>query len=81
MTTIRTFSLDCKPGTIEPDVLATQIFKEISIPVTEHVSSFFGEWIWEIDVSDEKWEIIRPIIIKKITEFYNNGSIRYGEWS
>jgi len=81
MTTIRTFSIDCKPGIIRPGDLAIQIFKEISIPVTKPVSCSFGEWTWEIDVSDEKWEIICPIIIKKITEFYNNGIIRYGSWS
>lgn len=64
MTTIRTFSIDCKPGIIRHSVLAIQFFKEISIPVTKLVSCSFGEWTWEIDVSDEKWEIICSIIIK-----------------
>jgi hypothetical protein len=65
-----------RPGNLIGGVVAGLGLKE-----KEPSSKFFGNWTWEFpEISDEKWEAIRPSLEERITSLYRKGLIRYGSW-
>lgn len=73
--------LDCAPGNPRPGQLIGGVIKDTGLPERNPVSMFFGCWSWEYnDTPSDKWEAIKPILIKRITALYQSGVIRYGGW-
>lgn len=77
----KTIELDCAPGGIRPGDLIGKVIEGTGLKNKEHISCFFGNWIWDYnEVSDEDWLKIQPILMERITDLYNKGIIRYGSW-
>lgn len=77
----RSIELDCPPGNPRPDDLIEGVIAGLGIVAKEPVSKFFGNWKWEFpEVSEERWTEIKPILKERVTQLYNQGTIRYGSW-
>jgi len=78
----RSSELDCPPGSPRPGDLIEGVIEGLGLPwPKEPTSKFFGNWKWEWpEVSWERWQEIRPILKKRITQLYEAGLIRYGSW-
>ena len=73
--------LDCAPGGIRPGDLIASVLKDTGLEAGDPVSKFFGNWRWEIQYDEEKWDKeIRPVIRPRIEALYHSGAIRYGSW-
>ena len=80
---IKTIEIDCAPLGPRPDVYMKQICAETDLEYKKpYISPVgFGNWEWDYsELSDEEWLKIKPKIGEMITNFYNQGSIRYGSW-
>lgn len=78
---MQTIELDCAPGTPRPGDLIGGVLEGTGLEAGEPVSTFFGNWTWEFDVSQERWEgEVQPVIRPRIEELYHGGVIRYGSW-
>ncbi len=78
---MQTIELDCPVGSPRPGDLIGGVIKDTDLKESQPVSTFFGNWTWEYNMSEEEWKKkIQPIIIPRITALYNSGAIRYGSW-
>lgn len=78
----KSIELDCPPGDPRPGDLIEDVIKGLDLPwPKETVSRVFGNWRWEWpEVSNERWQEIRPTLALRITALFENGIIRYGSW-
>ena len=77
----QTINLDCAPGNPRPGDLIGGVIAGLDLPAREPVSKFFGNWCWNYsDIAEDVWNKARPVLKERITQLYNKGLIRYGDW-
>jgi len=77
----QSIELDCPPGWARPDLWIVQVIEGTGLQRKEPVSKFFGNWKWDYsEVSEARWQELRPLLKQRIVTLYNRGVIRYGSW-
>jgi len=76
----RHIALDCNSFSPRPDTYIVGVLEGTGLLAGDPVSTMFGNWEWEFEISDNEWDNIVPTIRERITNLYNAGSIRYGSW-
>lgn len=78
---MQSIELDCPPGDPRPGDLIDGVLEGTGLTAGETTARVFGNWVWEFDVPQDKWEQeIQPIIQPRIEALYHAGRIRYGSW-
>lgn len=86
--------IDCQPGSLRPDYFYNNIIDSLQhnqnqniknefekLKNNKPVSKLFGNWTWKLDINNTKTESeIQAIFKEKLTQYYNNGAIRYAGW-
>lgn len=79
--TEQTIEIDCPPGGIRPGDLIEGVIQGTGLQLKESSGRFFGNWTWDYsDVDSEVWIKVKNILKERLTELYNNGTIRYASW-
>ncbi len=77
----KSIELDCSPFNPRPDTLIGNVIKDTCLKLKKPISKLFGNWKWSYsEVSDNDWNVVKPILATRIKALYNNGTIRYGSW-
>ena len=75
-------ALDCAPFAPRADSCLVYALKNTSLSPCLPVSKVFGEWTFDYShVDDDEWIDIVPTLAANITHLFNQGRIRYGEWT
>lgn len=78
---VQVIALDCKPGNPRPGDLIAGVIAGLGLPSRPPASKLFGEWTWDYnDIDPIVWKKAQPMLKVRITNLYNQGLIRYGEW-
>lgn len=79
--------IDCPPGYPRPDVYFKQILEKTQmrpdwfITGVEPITTFYGNWRWELKPEfNQAYERVKPQVKQMVERFYHTGAIRYGSW-
>lgn len=77
--------LDCPPGQVRPNDLIDGVLEGTGLEVSDFDTGapFFGHQIWILKESAGKDLLFiekKPVFKERITQYYNQGWIRYGTW-
>ncbi len=73
--------IDCAPGAMRPGHLLSGVLEGTDLdPEQKPASMVFGAWQWFFEVPDDRAEEIKEIIKTRISELYDIGWIRGGQW-
>lgn len=83
MTDRQSIDIDCAPGGIRPGDLLPGVIDglNLTLDADKPDSMLFGNWTWIIpEDQTEQYMKVKDTVKERITNLYNNGSIRYGSW-
>jgi hypothetical protein len=85
--------IDCPPGETRPGYLFKSILEILSKHGNQKIKDFskknlnkepdtklFGNWTWNLEIQTEIQGEVQNEFKKRLTEYYNNGIIRYASW-
>lgn len=79
----QSIEIDCAPGSTRPGDLLPIVIDGLNliIDADKPNSMIFGNWTWIIpEDQTEQYLKVKDTVKSRITELYNQGSIRYGSW-
>ena len=85
--------IDCAPGKIRPNHFYNLIIECMSQNSNQNIKEWsqnvknlepdlklIGNWTWNLEIESDIYQEVQTIFKQQLTEFYNQGCIRYASW-